>query len=167
MIRMSAHLGIADRFHFTDFLDKDEVKYMFSISDVYVMPSVSEPFGIAPLEAIRSGVPVIISNQSGVAEVLDTAVKVDYWDVNAMADAIYGLVKYPAMAKFFKRHAVKQVKQMKWDKPAADLSSIYKEVVLSAKDEEKDVKMNIGHRANNNIVEQTKPEKNENNLLEL
>ncbi len=167
MIRMSAHLGIADRFHFTDFLDKDEVKYMFSISDVYVMPSVSEPFGIAPLEAIRSGVPVIISNQSGVAEVLDTAVKVDYWDVNAMADAIYGLVKYPAMSKFFKRHAVKQVKQMKWDKPAADLSSIYKEVVLSAKDEEKDVKMNIGHRANNNIVEETKTEKNENNLPEL
>ena len=167
MIRMSAHLGIADRFHFTDFLDKDEVKYMFSISDVYVMPSVSEPFGIAPLEALRSGVPVIISNQSGVAEVVKNAVKVDYWDVNAMADAIYGLVKYPALAKYFKRNAVKEVKQMKWDKPAADLSDIYKEVVNAALDEEKDVKMNIGHTANNNIVEKTKTEKDENNLPEL
>ena len=159
MIRMSAHLGIADRFHFTDFLDKDEVKQMFSISDVYVMPSVSEPFGIAPLEAVRSGVPVIISNQSGVAEVLESAVKIDYWDVNAMADAIYGLVKYPALSKFFKRRAEEQVKKMKWDKPAADLNEIYKEVVLSASDEEKDVKMNVGHRPETTLSKQTKTEK--------
>jgi glycosyltransferase involved in cell wall biosynthesis len=163
MIRMTAHLKIAHRFHFTDFLDKDEVKQMFALSDVYVMPSVSEPFGIAPLEAVRSGVPVIISNQSGVAEVLENAVKVDYWDVNAMADAIYGLVKYPALSKFLKKNALAQIKKMKWDKPAADLSDIYKEVVYAALDEEKDVRMNVGH----NVINQTKKSTNENNMPEL
>ena len=78
VIRRVASLGIADRFHFTGFLRGDDVQKMFQLSDVYVMPSVSEPFGISPLEAMRSNVPVIISKQSGVAEVLDYAVKVDY-----------------------------------------------------------------------------------------
>ena len=90
VIRRVARLGIADRFHFTGFLRGEDVHKMFQLSDVYVMPSVSEPFGISPLEAMRSNVPVIISKQSGVAEVLDYAVKVDYWDVDALADAIYG-----------------------------------------------------------------------------
>ena len=93
IVRRVAKLGIADRFHFTGFLKGDEVQRMFALSDVYVMPSVSEPFGISPLEAMRSNVPVIISKQSGVAEVLDYAIKVDYWDVDALADAIYGLVE--------------------------------------------------------------------------
>ena len=87
VIRRVARLGIADRFHFTGFLRGEDVHKMFQLSDVYVMPSVSEPFGISPLEAMRSNVPVIISKQSGVAEVLDFAVKVDYWDVDALADA--------------------------------------------------------------------------------
>ena len=93
VVRRVAQLGIADRFHFTGFLKGGEVQRMFRLSDVYVMPSVSEPFGISPLEAMRSGVPVIISRQSGVAEVLDYAIKVNYWDVDALADAIYGLLK--------------------------------------------------------------------------
>ena len=101
VIRRVARLGIADRFHFTGFLRGEDVHKMFQLSDVYVMPSVSEPFGISPLEAMRSNVPVIISKQSGVAEVLDYAVKVDYWDVDALADAIYGLIKYPALSGMF------------------------------------------------------------------
>ena len=92
VIRRVARLGIADRFHFTGFLRGEDVHKMFQLSDVYIMPSVSEPFGISPLEAMRSNVPVIISKQSGVAEVLDYAIKVDYWDVDAMADAIYALL---------------------------------------------------------------------------
>ena len=87
VIRRVARLGIADRFHFTGFLRGEDVHRMFQLSDVYVMPSVSEPFGISPLEAMRSNVPVIISKQSGVAEVLDYALKVDYWDVDALSDA--------------------------------------------------------------------------------
>lgn len=129
MIRYSAELGITDKFYFTDFLKGDEVTKMFSISDVYVMPSVSEPFGISPLEAIRSNVPVIISKQSGVAEVLKNAVKIDYWDEDAMADAIYGIVNYKGLAKMFIRHSKKEVDEMKWDKPAQEVKDIYKTIL--------------------------------------
>ena len=116
VIRRVARLGIADRFHFTGFLKGDDVHKMFQLSDVYIMPSVSEPFGISPLEAMRANVPSIISKQSGVAEVLDYAVKVDYWDVDAMADAIYGFVKYPALAKMFSEKGLEEVTGLKWNK---------------------------------------------------
>ncbi len=129
VVRRVARLGIADRFHFTGFLKGDDVGRMFSLSDVYVMPSVSEPFGISPLEAMRSNVPVIISKQSGVAEVLDYAVKVDYWDVDAMADAIYGLVSYPALGKMFARKGLEEVNSLKWDNAAKDIKDIYEELV--------------------------------------
>ncbi|MBA4322191.1 MAG: 4-alpha-glucanotransferase, partial [Odoribacter sp.] len=96
MIKRAAALRITDRFHFTGFLRGSDVFTMLSMSDVYIMPSVSEPFGISPLEAMQSNVPVIISKQSGVAEILTHAVKVDFWDIDAMADAIYGILTYPA-----------------------------------------------------------------------
>ncbi len=128
VVRRVAKLGIADRFHFTGFLKGDDVGRMFALSDVYVMPSVSEPFGISPLEAMRSNVPVIISKQSGVAEVLDYAIKVDYWDVDAMADAIYGLVKYPALGKTFAREGLEEVNNLKWDNAAKEIKDIYEEV---------------------------------------
>ena len=121
VIRRVAKLGIADRFHFTGFLKGDDVQKMFALSDVYVMPSVSEPFGISPLEAMKSNVPVIISKQSGVAEVLDYAVKVDYWDVDAMADAIYALVQYPALARMFAQKGLEEVTGLKWDNAAAEV----------------------------------------------
>ncbi len=129
MIRYAAQLGITDKFYFTDFLKGDEVTRMFSISDVYVMPSVSEPFGISPLEAIRSNVPVIISKQSGVAEVLTNAVKIDYWDEDAMADAIYGIISYNGLSKMFIKQSKKEVDKMKWDKPAKEVYKIYKSVL--------------------------------------
>ncbi len=129
VIRRVASLGIADRFHFTGFLRGDDVQKMFQLSDVYVMPSVSEPFGISPLEAMRSNVPVIISKQSGVAEVLDYAVKVDYWDVDAMADAIYGLIKYPALAKMFSSKGLEEVTGLKWNNAAAKIKSVYEQAI--------------------------------------
>lgn len=129
VIRRVARLGIADRFHFTGFLKGEDVHRMFQLSDVYIMPSVSEPFGISPLEAMRSNVPVIISKQSGVAEVLDYAVKVDYWDVDAMADAIYGFVKYPALSKMFSKKGLEEVTGLKWNNAAAKIKSVYEEVV--------------------------------------
>lgn len=129
MILYAAELGITDKFHFTDFLKGDEVTKMFSISDVYVMPSVSEPFGISPLEAMRSNVPVIISKQSGVAEVIQNAVKIDYWDEDALADAIYGLVKYNGLSKMFIKQSKKEVDEMKWDKPAREVKEIYDSLV--------------------------------------
>ena len=93
------------------------------------MPSVSEPFGISPLEAMKSNVPVIISKQSGVAEVLEYALKVDYWDVDAMADAIYGLVKYPALSKMFSTKGLKEVTNLKWTKAAKEVKDIYESVI--------------------------------------
>ncbi len=129
VVRRVAALGIADKFHFTGFLKGDDVQRMFMLSDVYVMPSVSEPFGISPLEAMRSNVPVIISKQSGVAEVLEYAVKVDYWDVDALADAIYALVQYPALSKMFSAKGLEEVTGLKWDNAAAKVKEVYESVV--------------------------------------
>lgn len=133
VVRRVAKLGISDRFHFTGFLKGDDVQKMFALSDVYIMPSVSEPFGISPLEAMRSNVPVIISKQSGVAEVLDFAIKVDYWDVDAMADAIYGLVEYPALSGFFKEKGQQEVDTLKWDQAAEKLKAIYTQMINDSK----------------------------------
>lgn len=133
IIRRVARLGIADRFHFTGFLRGEDVHRMFQLSDVYVMPSVSEPFGISPLEAMRSNVPVIISKQSGVAEVLDYAVKVDYWDVDAMADAMYALITYPALSSMFAKKGLEEVTSLKWNDAAAKIKRVYEDAVASAK----------------------------------
>ena len=132
VVRRVAQLGIADRFHFTGFLKGGEVQRMFRLSDVYVMPSVSEPFGISPLEAMRSGVPVIISRQSGVAEVLDYAIKVNYWDVDALADALYGLLTYPALGRMFASKGLEEVTGLKWTNAAAKIKTVYETVVAEA-----------------------------------
>ncbi len=125
MIVRSAHLGISNRFHFTGFLSSEDVYQMYSISDLYVMPSVSEPFGISPLEAIQSNVPVIISRQSGVAEVLNHAIKIDFWDIDALADAIYGILNYPALSKMFKKFGKQEVDKLKWETSASCVRDIY------------------------------------------
>jgi glycosyltransferase involved in cell wall biosynthesis len=132
IIQQVAALGIADKFHFTGFLKGPEVTKMFAMSDVYVMPSVSEPFGISPLEAMRSNVPVIISKQSGVSEVLKHAVKVDFWDTDAMADAMYGLLHYKALSKMFKKLGKDEVDNLKWDNSAAKVKSVYEEALYRA-----------------------------------
>lgn len=129
VIKRVAELGISDRFHFTGFLRGTDVDKMFVMSDVYVMPSISEPFGISPLEAMRAHVPVVISKQSGVAEVLTHAIKVDFWDVNAMADAIYGILQYPALAQFFARKGKEDVDNLKWESVAQKLKNIYQWVL--------------------------------------
>lgn len=129
MLHRVAYLRIANKFHFTGFLKGDDVYRMFSISDVYVMPSVSEPFGISPLEAMQSNVPVIISRQSGVSEVLDYAMKMNFWDVDAMADAIYGLLNYPALSEMFKRLGKEEVDNMKWENSAYKVFEVYKEFI--------------------------------------
>ncbi len=128
-VRRVAKLGISSHFHFTGFLQGEDVKNMFAYSDVYVMPSVSEPFGISPLEAMRANVPTIISKQSGVAEVLNHAIKVDFWDVNALADAIFGLLNYPALSRMTVRCGLEEVNAMKWDNAALKVKNIYESVL--------------------------------------
>ena len=128
-VRYVAKLGIADRFYFTGFLRGDDVQKMFALSDVYVMPSVSEPFGISPLEAMKTDVPTIISKQSGVAEVLKYAIKVDFWDVNALADAMYGLLNYPALSSLAAEKGREEVDNLKWDSAAVKVKRVYESAV--------------------------------------
>ena len=126
MITRVAELGIADKFSFTGFLEGDDVHKMFHLTDVFVMPSVSEPFGIVPLEAMQSEVPVIISNQSGVSEILENAIKIDFWDTYAMADAIFGLLNYPALSSHFKEEGKTEVDNLKWINSAQKVMDVYK-----------------------------------------
>lgn len=125
MIRYVASLGISDRFHFAGFLKGDDVYRMYALSDLYVMPSVSEPFGITPLEALHSNVPVIISRQSGVAEIISHAIKVDFWDIDAMADAIYGILNYPVLAGFLKKKGKDDVSKLSWTDSSGKIRNLY------------------------------------------
>lgn len=129
VIERVAALGLSDRFHFTGFLRGDDIYKMFSMSDVYVMPSISEPFGISPLEAMQSSVPVIISKQSGVSEVLQYAIKVDFWDIDATADAIYGILHYPSLAHIFSEKGNEEVNNLKWENVAEKLKKIYESLL--------------------------------------
>lgn len=128
MIRLAADRDIADRFHFTGFLKGRQVYEMLAASDVYIMPSVSEPFGISPLEAMQMGVPSIISKQSGCAEILENVIKIDYWDINAMADAIYSIIKYPAMYNHLKDRGLAEIDTIQWKKAGAKVIDIYHKV---------------------------------------
>ena len=128
MIRLAARRGISDRFHFIGFLRGKEVYEMYKNSDVFIMPSVSEPFGIAPLEAMQMGVPSIISKQSGCAEILSNVIKVDYWDVNEMANAIYSIITYPAMFRQLQERGLEEVGQIVWKKAGTKVINIYKKL---------------------------------------
>ncbi|OFX62039.1 MAG: 4-alpha-glucanotransferase [Bacteroidetes bacterium GWA2_30_7] len=130
MIRRVAELQIADKFHFAGFLKGDDVVRMFGQSDVYVMPSVSEPFGISPLEAMRSSVPVIISKQSGVSEILHYALKVDFWDIDAIADCIFGLLHYDGLSEMFKKYGKTEVDNLKWENAAFLVNEVYKSAII-------------------------------------
>lgn len=131
MIRRVAELQIADKFHFAGFLQGDDVVRMFGQSDVYVMPSVSEPFGISPLEAMSSSVPVIISKQSGVSEILHYALKVDFWDIDAIADCIFGLLHYDGLSEMFKKYGKSEVDNLKWENAAYLVKEVYKSALVN------------------------------------
>lgn len=129
MIRRVAREGMSTRFHFTGFLNGKDIEKIWSISNVYVMPSVSEPFGIAPLEAIQAGVPVIISRQSGVSEVMPHAITVDFWNTTALADAICSVLKYRSLYKTLRKNSLAEVRTITWDKAAKSINTIYHELV--------------------------------------
>ncbi|HEX8040139.1 MAG TPA: glycosyltransferase family 4 protein [Chryseosolibacter sp.] len=128
MIERVAQLNMSSNFHFTGFLRGSQVDQIWSLTDVYVMPSVSEPFGIAPLEAIQSGVPVILSNQSGVAEVMPHAIKVDFWDVKALAGAICSVLRYESLSHVLRQNSKQHVQLLTWDKAACNVKALYHEL---------------------------------------
>ena len=129
MVRRVGQLRMGNRFHFTGFLSSRDVDRMYAMSDVYVMPSVSEPFGIAPLEAMAYDVPVLVSRQSGVVEVLRNAIQVDFWNVREMANKICALLSYPHLAAEEVRNCHEEMKNISWDHAAARLCSIYERLV--------------------------------------
>ncbi len=129
IIKRVAELRMGDKFHFAGFLKGNDVYSMYAMSDVYVMPSVSEPFGIAPLEAMQSEVPVIISKQSGVSEILNHAIKIDFWDVDAMSDAIYAMLHYNGINNMFRKYGKAEVENLKWDNAAYLTKLIYQKLL--------------------------------------
>jgi glycosyltransferase involved in cell wall biosynthesis len=125
MIEQAAALGIADHFLFTGFLPPHAVDEVFRIADLYVMPSASEPFGIAPLEAIARDVPVIVSRQSGVAEVLENALKVDFGNVEELADKIVSVLRHPILARTLREHARMEIRHLTWEQAARHINAAY------------------------------------------
>ena len=129
MIDLSATYGIADRCHFPGFLRGRQVYECYKSSDVFVMPSVSEPFGIAPLEAMQCGCPCIISKQSGCGEILSNVIKVDYWDIDAMANAIYSICTNDALHDYLAEEGMKEVDQITWEKVGLRIRECYNQLM--------------------------------------
>jgi len=129
-VELAAQLGIGHKVLFTGFLRGDDVRRIYKMADLYVMPSVSEPFGIAPLEALDNDVPVIISKQSGVSEVLRHALKVDFWDVNEMANKMVAVLKYPPLQMTLRSHGNFEVRKLRWRDAARHCLKIYQEMLV-------------------------------------
>jgi glycogen synthase len=128
-IELAAQMGIGHKVLFTGFLRGNDVDKVFQMADLYVMPSVSEPFGLAPLEALRNDVPVIISRQSGIAEVLQHALKVDFWDINEMANKIVAVLRHPPLQATLREHGNFEVRKFSWKDSAQQCVDVYQSVM--------------------------------------
>jgi glycogen synthase len=128
-IEMASAMGIGHKVLFTGFLRGGDVEKVFKMADLYVMPSVSEPFGIAPLEAMSHDVPVIISKQSGVSEVLTHALKVDFWDINEMANKIIAVLRHPPLASTLRQHGSFEVNRLSWTDAARACVGVYQQAM--------------------------------------
>lgn len=130
-IEMAAEMGIGHKVVFTGFLRGDDVTRVFQMADLYVMPSVSEPFGIAPLEAMSHDVPVLISKQSGVSEVLGHALKVDFWDVDEMANKIIAVLRHPPLQATLREHGSFEIRKLTWTDSAQACVNVYQGVIAA------------------------------------
>lgn len=133
MIRKVIDLGLQNKFLFHGFYTREDANKFFSLADVYVMPSVSEPFGLVSFEAMEKGTPTIISKQSGASEILNNVFKVDFWDTDKMANQIVSLLKHSALHNTMKREGLNEVNRLTWDKPARRCVDIYKELIAKNK----------------------------------
>jgi glycosyltransferase involved in cell wall biosynthesis len=129
-VEMAAELGIGHKVLFTGFLHGEDVQKIYKMADLFVMPSVSEPFGLVPLEALDNDVPVIISKQSGVAEVLMHVLKVDFWDVNEIANKIIAVLKYPPLETTLRSYGNFEVRKLSWKDSAAKCAKIYEQALV-------------------------------------
>ena len=130
-VRDVAQLGLGHHVTFTGFLHGPDVARVFQMADLYVMPSVSEPFGIAPLEALSHNVPVIISRQSGVSEVLTHVLKVDFWDTDEMANKILAVLTHPPLQRALRQHGHIELRKLSWEDSARQVRAVYEAVASS------------------------------------
>lgn len=133
MIHMAASMGIGHKVLFTGFLRGDDIKRVFALADLYVMPSVSEPFGIAPLEAMSHDVPALISKSSGVSEVLTHALKVDFWDIDDMANKIVAVLRHPPLSQTLRKHGQFEIRRLTWDGAADRCEQVYRAAAAPAR----------------------------------
>ena len=124
-IELAANLGIGHKVFFTRFLRGADVDRAYQMADLYVMPSVSEPFGIAPLEALQHNVPVLMSKTSGIAETFRNALKVDFWDINEMANKMVAVLRYPPLQEMLRIEGRKEALRFRWEDSAARVGEIY------------------------------------------
>jgi len=129
MVEFAAYLGIGHKVLFTRFLQGIDVDRAYQMADLYVMPSVSEPFGIAPLEALKHKVPVLVSKQSGIAEALTHALKVDFWDIHQMANKIVAVLKYPTLSRMLQEMGYSEMQKFRWEDAATKVKGVYEEVL--------------------------------------
>ena len=125
MIRMVASKGLSSKFIFCGFLRGEELAGIYKAADIFVMPSVSEPFGIVPLEAMISEVPVLVSKESGVSEILSSALKSHFWDIEDMADKVISVLRHKKLHSQLSSGGTKEVKEIHWKKAAQSLISLY------------------------------------------
>lgn len=128
IIEKAAELGIADKVLFAGFLNEGDVERAYKMSDVYVMPSVSEPFGITALEAMKNKAPAIVSKQSGVSEVVRHCLKVDFWDIDELSNKIIALLRYKPLNETLRDNGYFEVKKFNWDTPAEKCIEVYNEI---------------------------------------
>jgi glycogen synthase len=132
IIEKAAELGIANKVLFTGFLQGADIDRAYKMADLFVMPSISEPFGLTPLEAMRHGTPVIISKQSGVSEVLSHALKVDFWDIDRMADMMLSVLKHDVLQHELSENGVLEVQKFSWNEAAQKCVDVYRDTMEAA-----------------------------------
>jgi len=129
LITQALDLGISDKVIFTGRLTEEEVKHIYGISSVYVMPSVSEPFGITALEAISAGTPTIASKTAGFSEAFNNCLRVDFWDTDEMANKIISLIRYKPLHTTLSREGRREIDLFTWDRVADKTIDVYNGVI--------------------------------------
>lgn len=138
MMQKAAALGIADKILFPGFVRGAELHSLYEVADLYVMPSVSEPFGIVALEALSKNTPILISKQSGVSETISHALKTDFWDIEDMASKMISAIEDPTLNKQLRTEGAKEVKSVTWQKAAKKCKNIYNKLIGSFLRKKKD-----------------------------
>lgn len=129
LINMSIDLGITENVIFTGWLNHEQVDNAYKQADLFVMPSITEPFGLTALEAMRNGTPVLISRQSGVSEVIQNCLKVDFWDIDAMANKILSVLTLKPLQETLRENGIHDVNHLNWETQTDKIINIYKQLI--------------------------------------